>query len=175
MFFWEENNFSKKNLNFFGETVFVFGKNILRTTTGENLRKILRAVLEICDRLQINFFVSKFKIFFSKSPNGSIRKVRWFLAIFIFFAFTLVHQASRLSHFSTNFENEVLVDFIDFGWLDMLDIAYSSSTYCSRSLENQELPDLRAKWCKMRPIMQKKCENLDFRLFFRVWVLGYAW
>ena len=30
----------------------------------------------------------------------------------------------RLSHFSAIFENEVLVDFVDFGWLDMLDIAY---------------------------------------------------
>ena len=77
-------------------------------------------------------------------------------------------EASRLSHFSTNFENEVLVDFFDPGSLDMLDIAYSSSTNCFRSLDNQELPNLRAKWCKMRPIMQKKCENLDFRLFFRV-------
>ena len=78
------------------------------------------------------------------------------------------HQASRLSHFSPIFENQVLVDFFDFGWLDMLDIAYSSSTNGSRSLDNQESPDLRAKWCKMRPIMQKKCENLDFRLFFQV-------
>ena len=75
---------------------------------------------------------------------------------------------TRLSHFSTIFENEVLVDFIDFGWLDMLDIAYSSSSNCSRSLDNQELPDLRAKLCKMMPILQKKIKNLDFRRFFRV-------
>ena len=115
---------------------------------------------------KLSFFRLQIKIFFSKTPNGSIRKVRWFLAIFIFFAFTLVHQASRLSHFSTNFENEVLVDFNDFGWLDMLDIAYSSSSNCSRSLDNQELPELRAHLCKIRPILQKKGENLDFRLFF---------
>ena len=76
------------------------------------------------------------------------------------------HQASRLSHFSTNFKNEVLVDFNDSGWLDMLDIAYSSSSNCSRSLDNQELPELRAHLCKIRPILQKKGENLDFRLFF---------
>ena len=81
----------------------------------------------------------------------------------------------RLSHFLPIFKNEDFVDFFDFGWLDMLDIAYSSSTNGSRSLDNQESPDLRAKWCKMRPIMQKKCENLDFRLFFQVWVLEYAW
>ena len=48
----------------------------------------------------------------------------------------------------------------------MLDIAYSSSTNCSRSLDNQELPELRAHLCKIRPILQKKGENLDFRLFF---------
>ena len=89
-----------------------------------------------------------------------------FSDFYFFFAFTLVHQASRLSHFSTNFENEVLVDFNDFGWLDMLDIAYSSSSNCSRSLDNQELPELRAHLCKIRPILQKKGENLDFRLFF---------
>ena len=125
-------------------------------------------------RLQIIDFCLQIKNFFSKSPNGSIRKVRWFSAIFNFFSFTLVHQASRLSHFSTIFENEVLVDFIDFGWLDMLDIAYSSSTNCSRSLDNQELPDLRAKLCKMMPILQKKIKNLDFRRFFRDKVLEYA-
>ena len=83
-------------------------------------------------------------------------------------------MGTRLSHFWPFFENEVLVDFIDFGWLDMLDIAYSSSTNCSRSLDNQELPDLRAKLCKMRSILQKKGENLDFRLFFRVCVLECA-
>ena len=80
----------------------------------------------------------------------------------------MVHQASRLSHFSTIFENEVLVDFIDLGWLDMHDIAYFSSNNCSRSLDNQEIPDSIAKLCKTRPILQKKTENLDFRLFFRV-------
>ena len=29
------------------------------------------------------------------------------------------------------FKNEDLVDFFDFGWLDMLDIAYYDSTNCS--------------------------------------------
>ena len=71
------------------------------------------------------------------TQNGPIRENKWFLAIFSFFPFTVGHQASRLSHFSTNFENEVFVDFFDFGWLDMLDIAYSNSTNCSRSLDNQ--------------------------------------
>ena len=82
VFFWEENNFSKNNRIFFGQSVFGFGKNTLRTTTCEILGKILRAVLEICDRLQINIFVSKFKKIFSKSPNGSIRKVNWLESIF---------------------------------------------------------------------------------------------
>ena len=71
------------------------------------------------------------------TQNGPIRENKWFLAIFIFFAFTLVHQASRLSHFSTNFENEVFVDFYDFSWLDMFHIAYYDSTYCSKPLDNQ--------------------------------------
>ena len=72
------------------------------------------------------------------------------------------------SHFSLIFENEVLVDFFDFGWLDKVDIAYLSSTNCCRSLGDRELPDLRAKRCEMRRIMQKKCGGLDFGLFFRV-------
>ena len=53
-----------------------------------------------------------------------------------FLTFSLA-VASRLSHFSTNFENEVLVDFFAFGWLDVLDIAYSNSSNYSRSLDNQ--------------------------------------
>ena len=88
--------------------------------------------------------------------------------VFEIFDFHFLHSGHQTCHFSPIFENQVFVDFFDFGWLDMLDIAYSSSTNGSRSLDNQESPDLRAKWCKMRPIMQKKCENLDFRLFFQV-------
>ena len=71
-------------------------------------------------------------------------------------------MGTRLSHFSSIFENEVLVDFFDFGSLDMLDTAYYGSTSCSKPLEKQKLPDWRAKSCKMRPIMQKKSQNLDF-------------
>ena len=63
--------------DFWGQTVFGFWKNMLRTTYPESFVKIARADLEICDRLQINFFVSKFKKIFSKSPNGLIRKVNW--------------------------------------------------------------------------------------------------
>ena len=33
----------------------------------------------------------------------------------------------------------------------MLDIAYSSSTNGYLSLDNQQLPDMRVKSCKMRP------------------------
>ena len=48
----------------------------------------------------------------------------------------------------------------------MFHIAYKDSTNCSRRLDNQQLPVLRAKLSKMRSILQKKGENLDFRLFF---------
>ena len=102
VFFWEENNFSKNNRIFFGQSVFGFGKNTLRTTTCEILRKILRAVLEISDRLQIMIFVSKFKNFFSKSPNGSIRKVNWLESIFQHFLKILPitgHPEPRLRFF----------------------------------------------------------------------------
>ena len=80
-----------------------------------------------------------FSIFFllQITQNGPIRENKWFLAVFILFAFTLVHQASRLSHFSTIFENEVLVDFFDFGWLDMFHITYYDSSSCSTPLDNQ--------------------------------------
>ena len=64
------------------------------------------------------------------TQNGPIRENKWFLAIFNFFSFTVGHQALRLSHFSPIFENEDLVDFFDFGWLDMVDIAYNHSTNC---------------------------------------------
>ena len=86
----------------FGQSVFGFRKNTLRTTTCEILRKILRAVLEISDRLQIMIFVSKFKIFFSKSPNGSIRKVNWLESIFQHFLKILPitgHPEPRLRFF----------------------------------------------------------------------------
>ena len=69
--------------------------------------------------------------------------------------FPVVTRLPDLSHFSKIFKNELFVDFFDSGWLDMLDIAYSSSTNGSRSLDNQESPDLRAKWCKMRLNMRK--------------------
>ena len=71
------------------------------------------------------------------TQNCPIRENKWFLKIFDIFPFTVGHQASRLSHFSTIFENEVFVDFFDFGWLDMFHIAYYDSTNCSRPLDNQ--------------------------------------
>ena len=102
VFFWEENNFSKNNRIFFGQSVFGFGKNTLGTTTCENLGKILGAVLQIRHRLQINIFVSKFKKFFSKSPNGSIRKVNQLESIFQHFLRILPitgHPEPRLRFF----------------------------------------------------------------------------
>ena len=111
VFFWEENNFSKNNRIFFGQSVFGFGKNTLGTTTCEILGKILGAVLEISDRLQIMIFVSKFKNFFSKSPNGSIRKVNQLESIFQHFLRILPitgHPKPRLRFFlvkrSSDFE-----------------------------------------------------------------------
>ena len=71
------------------------------------------------------------------TQNDPIRENEWFSAIFIYFSFTVGHQGSRLSHFSTILQDEVLVDFSDFGWLDMLHIAYSDSTNCSTPLDNQ--------------------------------------
>ena len=58
------------------------------------------------------------------------------------------HQASRLSHFSPIFENQVFVEFFDFGWLDMFDIAYNDSTNCSYQLDNPQLPVWRHKYAK---------------------------
>ena len=77
VFFALSRIFKKKLLNFWHQMVFGFWKIILRTTTGEKMRKILRAVFEKRSRLQIIIFVSKFKKNFLKSPNGSIRKVNW--------------------------------------------------------------------------------------------------
>ena len=62
----------------------------------------------------------------------------------------------------------ILHYFFKFECLNMHDIADYDSTNCSRPLDHQQLPVLRAKLFKMRPILQKKGENLDFRLFFRV-------
>ena len=51
------------------------------------------------------------------------------------------HQNEYPMHVSVIMSRKgVLVDFFDFDWLDMLDIAYSSSTNCSRSLDNHPLP-----------------------------------
>ena len=64
------------------------------------------------------------------TQNGPIREKKKVFEIFDFFSLNSGHQASRLSHFSTIFENEVFVDFFDFGLLDMVDIAYNDSTNC---------------------------------------------
>ena len=51
--------------------------------------------------------------------NGPIRENEWLKLKFETSDLGLVTLAPRLSHFLTIFENEVLVDFFDFGWLDM--------------------------------------------------------
>ena len=79
---------------------------------------------------------SKKHFFLQITQNGPIRENKWFLAIFNFFLHS-GDQASRLSHFWAIFENEVFVDFFNFGWLDMFRIAYYDSTNCSRPLDNQ--------------------------------------
>ena len=57
------------------------------------------------------------------------------------------HQASRLGHFSTIFENKVLVDFFDFGSFDMLDDAYYGSTNCFE-LNFSETFRIGRKYCE---------------------------
>ena len=59
---------------------------------------------------------------------------------------------TRLCHFPKIFGNEILVDFFDFGSLDMLDNADYVSTNSSFSFNNHKLPGLRAKSCKIRLI-----------------------
>ena len=64
----------------------------------------------------------------TKSPNGSIRKVNWLKLKSEHFLRNLPttggHRPS-LRNFSTRNENKVLGHFIDFGWFDMSDMAYS--------------------------------------------------
>ena len=62
-------------------------------------------------------------------------KMNVFLRLLIFFLHS-GDQASSFSHFSTIFENEVFVDFFDFGGLDMFHITYYDSTNCSRPPDN---------------------------------------
>ena len=63
--------------------------------------------------------------------NGSIGENEWFKSKFGTPDLGLGTLGPRLSHFSMISENEVLVDFFNFGWLDMLDIADSCSTKCT--------------------------------------------
>ena len=46
------------------------------------------------------------------------------------------HLSLRLSNFSKNLENEVLVDFFDTEYLNMLYNAYYDSTKCSLPCDN---------------------------------------
>ena len=62
------------------------------------------------------------------SPNGSIHKVKWLKTESEHFLQNLPttggHRLS-LRNFSAKNENKVLGHFIDFGWFDLSDIAYS--------------------------------------------------
>ena len=71
---------------------------------------------------------AKMNFFFRNSPNGSIRKVNWLKSKFEHLLQNLPttggHRPS-LRNFSAKNENKVLGHFIDFGWFDLSDIAYS--------------------------------------------------
>ena len=71
---------------------------------------------------------AKMNFFFRNSPNGSIRKVNWlkskFEHLFQNLPTTCGHRPS-LRKFSAKEENKVLGLFLDFGWFDLSDIAYS--------------------------------------------------
>ena len=64
----------------------------------------------------------------SKSPNGSIRKVKWLESKSEHFLQNLPTtggQRPSLRNFSANNKNKVLDHFIDLGWFDLSDMAYS--------------------------------------------------
>ena len=65
--------------------------------------------------------------------NGPIRVNKWLELKFETSYLWLVTQGPRLSHLLMIFEDEV--DFFDFGWLDMSDIAYWDSTNSSSPFE----------------------------------------
>ena len=105
------------------------------TTFSEKMSKIRVAVLQISSRLGIGHAQvaagharGKNENFFGNVPNGSIRKVNWLKLKSEHFLRNLPttggHRPS-LRNFSTRNENKVLGHFIDFGWFDMSDMAYS--------------------------------------------------
>ena len=65
--------------------------------------------------------------------NGPIRENKWLKMKFETSYLWLVTRGPRLSHFLMIFEDEV--DFFDFGWLDMFDIAYYDYTNSSSPFE----------------------------------------
>ena len=65
--------------------------------------------------------------------NGPIRVNKWLELKFETSYLWLVTQGPRLSHLLMIFEDEV--DFFDFGWLDMFDIAYCDNTNSSSPFE----------------------------------------
>ena len=68
-------------------------------------------------------------IFFCRnSPNGSIHKVKWLKTDSEHLLQNLPTRGGHrpsLRNFSVNNENKVFCHFIDLGWFDMSDIAYS--------------------------------------------------
>ena len=56
----------------------------------------------------------------------------------------------------------ILDDFFEFECLNMLDNADYDSTNGSFSFDYHKLPGLRAELCKIRLIMWKKSQNIDF-------------
>ena len=62
------------------------------------------------------------------TQNGSIRKKKWSKSKFENFALPMGPWVPELVIFLPFFKNEDLVDFFDFGWLDMSYIAFYDST-----------------------------------------------
>ena len=88
------------------------------------MSKILGVAIEIRNRLQIIIFVSKFKIYLSESPNGSIRNFMVRIEICTLFTKSAVYRGFSHRNFSVTSENKVLGHFIDIWMFFVADIAY---------------------------------------------------
>ena len=98
--------------------------------------------LTVVSRLR-SFFDDFFDFFFAQNDSEWFNSQKKVVEIEIWeFRPPIGSLGPRLSHFSPIFKNEDLVNFFDFGWLDMLDIAYYDITNSFRLLDNHQLPDL---------------------------------
>ena len=74
------------------------------------------------------------------TQNGSICEKKWSKSKFENSALPMGPWVPDLVIFLPIFKNEDLVNFFDFGWLDMVDMAYNDSTNCFKPLDNHQLP-----------------------------------